>query len=511
MRMLDPTRRQLMGQAGALGALAFSTAISAQPRRPLDPLLAMPGRSLAGLIAARKASCEEVMRAVLAQISAHNPVHNAVVALQDGDGLLAQARAMDARLAGGETPGPLFGLPWAVKDLAEVIGIRSTSGSLVNKNNIPTSEGIMVQRLRAAGALFIGKTNAPEFGLGSHTINRVYGPTRNAFDTSKSAGGSSGGAAVGLSLRMLPLADGSDFGGSLRNPAAWNNVFGFRTGIGVIPPEGDEQWISRMSVPGPMARHVADLGLILSVQAGKHPQSLQSLDVDARGFAGPLGADHTGRRIGWLGDWGGRVPHDPAVLAICEGALPAFRAMGCVVDAVQVDFDIEPVWQALQVLRSWTSGTGLQRYADDPATRDLIGPQAHWEIANSRNITGAQVLAASSVRSAWTQAVDKLFERHDFLVAPAVQLLPFPVEQVWPTQVAGQTMRTYHEWMLGTFLVTMTGLPALAAPAGFSAGGLPAGIQIIGRRGAELACLKLAHAYEQAMGAAITRLPPALA
>ena len=501
------TRRDFFVGAAALGAMASAPALAAAP---VDPLLALPGRRIAGLIAARKASAEDVMRAVLAQIAAHNPAHNAIVALQDGDRLLAQARAMDARLAAGETPGPLFGLPWAVKDLADVIGIRTTNGSLVNKNKIPTSEGIMVQRLRAAGAIFIGKTNAPEFGFGSHTINRVYGPTRNSFDPSRSAGGSSGGAGVGLALRMLPLADGSDFGGSLRNPAAWNNVFGFRTGTGVIPPEGNEQWISKMGVPGPMARHVADLGLVLSVMAGRHPQSLQSIDVDAHAFAGPLDADHKDVRIGWLGNWGGRVPHDPAVLKICEGALPAFRAMGCTVDAAQVDFEIEPVWQALLLLRSWMSGTGLQRLADDPATRDLIGPPAHWEIANSRNITGAQVLNASAVRSAWTRAVDKLFERHDFLVAPAVQLLPFPVEQLWPTEVAGKTMRTYHEWMLGTFLVTMTGLPALAAPAGFSPGGLPAGIQIIGRRGAELACLKLAHAYEQAAKPVIDRLPPAL-
>lgn len=502
------TRRDFFVGAAALGAMASAPALAAAP---VDPLLALPGRRIAGLIAARKASAEDVMRAVLAQIAAHNPAHNAIVALQDGDRLLAQARAMDARLAAGETPGPLFGLPWAVKDLADVIGIRTTNGSLVNKNKFPTSEGIMVQRLREAGTIFIGKTNAPEFGFGSHTINRVYGPTRNSFDPSRSAGGSSGGAGVGLALRMLPLADGSDFGGSLRNPAAWNNVFGFRTGTGVIPPEGNDQWIGRMGVSGPMARHAADLGLVLSVMAGKHPGSLQSIDVDARAFAGPLDADHKATRIGWLGDWGGRVPHDPAVLKICEGALPAFRAMGCTIDAAQVDFEIEPVWQALLALRSWMSGTGLQRLADDPATRDLIGPQAHWEIANSRNITGAQVLNASAVRTTWTRAVDKLFEHHDFLVAPAVQLLPFPVEQLWPTEVAGKTMRTYHEWMLGTFLVTMTGLPALAAPAGFSPGGLPAGIQIIGRRGAELACLKLAHAYEQAARPVIDRLPPALA
>jgi len=291
----------------------------------------------------------------------------------------------------------------------------------------------------------------------------------------------------------------------------WNNVFGFRTGIGVIPPEGNDLWTARMSVAGPMARHVADLGLVLSVMAGRHPASPQSLDVDARAFAGPLAADHKGVRIGWLGDWGGQVPHAPEVLRLCEGALPAFRSIGCTVEAATVEHDVEPVWQALMLLRSWMSGTGLQRLADDPATRDLIGPQTQWEIANSRGITGAQVLSASAVRSRWTRAVDKLFEQHDFLVAPAVQQLPFPVEQLWPTQIAGKTMRTYHEWMLGTFLVTMTGLPALAAPAGFSATGLPAGIQIIGRRGAELACLKLAHAYEQAMAPVIRRQPPALA
>ncbi len=503
---ITPNRRQLI-QGGAMALLAGTARAKARP----DPLLDQPGRAIAGLIAARKASCAEVMSAVLARIAALNPAHNAIVALQDGDRLLAEARAMDARLASGEAPGPLFGLPWAVKDLAEVIGIRTTNGSLVYKDRVPTSEGIMVQRLRAAGAIFIGKTNAPEFGFGSHTINRVYGPTRNAWDTSRSAGGSSGGAGVGLALRMLPLADGSDFGGSLRNPAVWNNVFGFRTGIGVIPPEGNDQWISRMGVSGPMARHAADLGLILSVMAGRHPASLQSLDVDARAFAGPLAASLKGVRIGWLGDWGGRVPHDPAVMAICANALPAFRAIGCTVAEAQVAHDIEPVWQALLTLRSWMSGTGLQRLADDPATRDLIGPQTRWEIENSRTITGAQVLAASMVRSAWTRAVDKLFEQHDFLVAPAVQLLPFPVEQLWPTEVAGKPMRTYHEWMLGTFLVTMTGLPALAAPAGFSPAGLPAGIQIIGRRGAELACLKLAHAYEQAMAPVIGRLPPGLA
>ena len=369
----------------------------------------------------------------------------------------------------------------------------------------------MVQRLRAAGALFIGKTNAPEFGLGSHTINRVYGPTRGAFDFARSAGGSSGGTAVALALRMLPLADGSDFGGSLRNPAAWNNIFGLRPGIGTVPQEGADQWISRMGVLGPLGRTVEDLALLLSVQAGRHPQSLQSLGIDTGAFRDSLNADPKGVRIGWLGDWGGRVPHDPAVLAVCGNAVATLRAMGCVVDEARIDFDVEAVWQAVQTLRSWSYGPQLQTLAADPTTRDLIGPQARWEAENGRSLTALQVTEASVVRTAFTRSVDLLLERFDFLLAPAVQIFPFPVEQLWPTAVNGRTMRTYHEWMLGNFLVTMTGLPALAAPAVFGPGGLPASVQIIGRRGAELACLKLAHSYEQAAKAAVDRLPPALA
>jgi amidase len=498
------TRRDFILAAGAVGAVTAAPALAAAP---VDPLLALPGRRIAGLIAARKASCVEVMRAVLAQIAAHNPAHNAIVALQDGDRLLAQARAMDARLATGEAPGPLFGLPWAVKDLAEVIGIRSTSGSLIFKDRVPTSEGIMVGRLRAAGALFIGKTNAPEFGLGSHTINRVYGPTRNAWDRTKSAGGSSGGAAVGLATRMLPLADGGDFGGSLRNPAAWNNVFGFRPGINVVPQEGADQWISRMGVLGPMGRSVEDLALLLSVQAGRHKLSPLSLDVDTAALRGPLDADHKGIRIGWLGDWGGRVPHDPGVLALCSNALAAFRGMGCTVDEASVTFDVEQVWQAVRVLRSWSYAPSLRPLSDNPATRDLLGPQARWEVENGRALSALHMTAASTVRTAFTRAVDSLFDRFDFLVAPAVQIFPFPVEQLWPTEVNGTPMLTYHQWMLGNFLVTMTGLPALAAPVGFDPKGLPAGIQIIGRRGSELACLKLAHAYEQAARPVFDRRP----
>lgn len=499
---MEITRRGLLASGAALAA---TPALAAG--RAVDPLLAMPARQLTGLIAARKVSAEEVMRATLAAIAAHNPAHNAIVQLRDGDVLLAEARAFDAKR---ETPGLLGGLPWAVKELQSVVGFRSTQGSLVFKDVMARTEGLMVSRLRAAGVIMVGKTNAPEFGLGSHTINRVYGPTRNAWDLGRSAGGSTGGGAVALALRLLPITDGSDFGGSLRNPAAWNHVFGLRPGIGTVPQEG-EQWISRMGVTGPMARNVGDLALLLSVQAGRHPASIQSVDVDTVALRGDLSSNPKGLRVGWLGDWGGQVPHEPGVMAVCERALAAFRSMGCIVEDARPGITVEPVWQATKTLRSWNYGPAVQPLADDPATRDLIGPQARWEAENGRGITGLQVQAASQVRTSFTRAVDRLFDRFDILLAPAVQIFPFPVDELWPTSINGQTMRTYHEWQLGNFLVTMTGLPSLAAPAGFGPGGLPAGIQIIGRRGGELACLKLAHAYEQAMRPVISRLPPALA
>jgi amidase len=486
--------------AGA--ALAAAPALAAG--RSVDPLLAMPARQLAGLIAARKVGAEEVMRAALAAIAAHNPAHNAIVQLRDGDALIAEARAFDAR----PTPGLLAGLPWAAKELQPVVGFRATQGSLAFKDVMARADSIMVQRLRAAGVIMIGKTNAPEFGLGSHTINRVFGATRNAWNLGRSAGGSTGGGAVAVALRLLPMVDGSDFGGSLRNPAAWNHVFGLRPSIGTVPQEG---WISGMGVTGPMARTVGDLALLLSVQAGQHPDAYLSQPVDTAALRGDLASNPKGLRIGWLGDWGGQVPHDPGVLALCQDALAAFRTMGCVVEDAAPGIAVEPVWQATQTLRSWSYGPQVQPLAENPATRDLIGPQARWEAENGRGITGLQISAAAQVRSGFTRAVEQLFGRFDVLVAPAVQIFPFPVEQLWPTRINGQDMRTYHEWQLGNFLITMTGLPSLAAPAGFGPDGLPAGIQIIGRRGGELALLKLAHAYEQAVQPLLAKRPPELA
>jgi amidase len=503
-------RRTVLGLAG--GAVA---AVTAQPGRAsaaaaASDIVMMDAASLARAIAARRVSCAEVMSAFLDHIAALNPKVNAIVALQPPNALMAQARERDAQLARGEAIGPLHGLPHAVKDLAWVKGIRSTAGSLILKDFVPTEDTLFVERLRAAGAIFIGKTNAPEFGLGSHTYNRVYGPTRNAYVPSVSAGGSSGGAAVALALRMVPLADGSDFGGSLRNPAGWNNVFGFRPSWGVVPAGGREVWLPGMGVAGPMARNVPDLAMLLAVQAGFDPRAPLSLDAPGGRFHAPLEADFKGVRIGWLGDLGGWAPYEPGVLDLCRGALKSFEALGCVIEDAAPAMAPEPAWRAFITLRWWMEGGPLGEFYRDPAKRALLKPEAIWEAEGALGVSAHDVTAASMVRTQWSSAVRRLFERYDFLLAPTAQVFPFAIEETWPREIAGHPMATYHEWMKAVCLITMSGCPALAVPAGFGAAGLPMGLQIIAPVHQEMACLKLAHAYDGATRWTARRPPPML-
>src|SRR5215472_11147844 len=279
-------------------------------------IVMMDAGELAGAIRARKVSCVEVMAAYLDHINELNPVLNAIVALEERAGLLTQAREKDAELARGEAVGPFHGFPFAVKDLTPVKGIRMTMGSPILKDNVPAADSAMVARVRKAGVIFIGKTNTPEFGLGSHTFNPVYGITRNAYDQSRSAGGSSGGAAVALALRLLPVADGSDYAGSLRNPAGWNNVFGFRTSIGRVPADGRDAFMPTMGVIGPMARDVRDLALLLSVQSGYDERVPLSMDADPKVFQQSLETDLRGKRIAWVGDFNGYIPYEAGVLEL---------------------------------------------------------------------------------------------------------------------------------------------------------------------------------------------------
>jgi amidase len=498
-----------LAAGAALGAGLNGVAGMARANSAASGVTAMSAVELSAAIRARQVSCAEVMDAYLAQIERFDPKVNAIVALQDKDDLRRQARARDEQLARGEWMGPLHGFPHAVKDLQPVKGLPFTQGSPIFKDMIATGDSIMVERLRKAGVIFIGKTNTPEFGLGSHTFNPVWGLTRNPYDPSRSAGGSSGGAAVALALHMLPLADGSDFGGSLRNPAGWNNVFGFRTSYGRVPVHVREDWLPGMGVTGPMARNVTDLALLLSVQAGYDARAPLSMESGGEMFAGSLAGETKGKRIGWLGDLGGAIPYDPAVLDVCRIALKTFESIGCAVEDALLDHPVEPVWQAFVHLRAWQMSANLLPLYQDSARRSLLKADAVFEVETAAKLSAFDITAASIARTEWSQAFRKLFEHYDFLVMPTAQVFPFDARESWPHEVAGRAMRTYHEWMQGVCLVTMSGCPALAAPAGFSAQGLPMGIQIVAPVHHEMDALRLAHAYEQA-SAWTKRRPPML-
>jgi amidase len=457
----------------------------------------MSALTLSRLIRQRRVSCVEVMAASLARVERRNGPVNAIVALRDPQELLREARNCDDDLSAGRARGALHGLPHAVKDLQAVRGMVSSSGSPILATFVPTADSLPVARLRQAGAIFIGKTNTPEFGLGSNTYNPVYGVTRNPYDLSRSAGGSSGGAAVALALRMTPLADGSDVGGSLRNPAGWNNVLGFRPSIGRVPTDEADAWLPSMGVVGPMARDVGDLALLLSVMAGWDPRA--PLSADKSLDFGPAGARSArGARIGWLGDFAGAAVTEPEVLSVCQNALKVFESLGCTVETATVASDPEAAWQAFQTLRAWKTGAKLLPYYADPTSRPLLKPEAVFEVEAGLRLTAYELEAASVARTTWSRAISDLFETFDYLLAPTAQVFPFEASEPWPRQIEGQSMRTYHEWMKGACLVSLSGCPSLAMPAGFSRAGLPMGLQIIAAVREEGRCLQLAAAYEAA-------------
>lgn len=472
-------------------------------------LLGWTATDLSRAIHGREVSCVEVLDATLAQIDRLNPVVNAIVAMPDREGLRAQAAERDAQLARGESLGPLHGFPQAPKDIMPAAGLVTTRGSPIFAGQVSSSDAVVYGRMRAGGALFIGRTNSPEFGLGGHTFNPVYGTTRNAFDPARSAGGSSGGAGVAVALHMLPVADGSDMMGSLRTPAAFNNVYGLRTSFGLVPHGPTEEvFFQQFSVAGPMARNIPDLAMLLSVQAGfdaRLPLPRRHDDVAALGR--PLERDVNGTRIGWLGDLGGHLPCEPGVLQTCEQALAHFRSVGCTVDAAVPAFDLEQLWNAWIDLRSFSVAGANAALYRDPAKRPLLKAEAVWEIERGMRLSALQVYDAARVRSAWYQVLRGLFERFDLLVMPAAQVFPFAAELDWPHAVGGRDMDTYHRWMQAVVPATMAGLPALAAPAGFGPGGLPAGLQIIGPAQCDAAVLQIGHAYDQASGHARVRSP----
>ena len=457
----------------------------------------------------KQVSCQEVMQSTLERIARLNPQSNAIVSMQDPELWMAQARERDAQLARGESMGWMHGMPQAIKDLANSKGLRTTLGSPLMKDFVAPEDGLMVQRMKAAGAIVIGKTNTPEFGLGSHTFNEVFGPTRNAWNPNKTAGGSSGGAAVAVAQRLLPVADGSDFMGSLRNPAGWNHVFGLRPSQGRVPMSpAQDVFIAQLPTEGPMARHVADLAMLLSVQAGAHPSSPLSLTEDPAAFTGSLASNPQGLRMGWLGNLQGYLPMEDGILDVCQSALNSFSGMGCTVDEARLGMPAEEIWRAWLVWRQALIGPRIAPFLINPANRAHIKAEALWEHDQSMGLTGSQLLAASASRTRFYQSMLALFEKFDVLAIPVAQVWPFDVNLRWPETVAGKSMDTYHRWMEVVIYATFAGLPSISVPAGFGENGLPMGLALIGKPQGDWDLLKLAHAYEIANQDMISRRPP---
>jgi amidase len=514
--MIDLTRREFLSTATKVsGAMAVNAILGtnseALPASGTVPeLVRMDALDLARAIRTKRVSCREVMTAYLDHIDRFNPKVNAMVSLQSRESLLQQAEQRDRELAQGDYKGWMHGFPHAVKDLAATKGIRTTWGSPL-LDTVPQKDALFVERLKNNGVIVIGKTNAPEFGLGSQSYNPIFGTTLNAYDQTKAAGGSSGGAAVSLALRMVPVADGSDMMGSLRNPAAFNNVIGFRTSYGRVPSGGaGEIFLETLSTSGPMGRSVTDVAMLLSVMAGPDSRAPFAIEQDPGRFTEPLKRDFKNTRAGWLGDFGGYLAMEPGVLDLCQSSFKAFESVGCVVEPVSAGFPPEKIWQCWLTLRHWLTAGDLGDLYRDPAKRAKMKPEAQWEVEGGLPLTAVEVFAASEARSDWYRAMHQLFEKYDYLLLPSAQVFPFDAQVHWPKEINGRKMDTYHRWMEVVVPGTLSGCPIINVPVGFSQHRLPMGMQIIGKNHDDLAVLQLAYAYEQATHWVRDNPPPLL-
>ncbi len=463
-----------------------------------DTIPLSSAHALSHSIHSKQVSCREVMAATLAHIAQVNPRVNAIVSLRESAALLQEAEHYDALLAQGQSMGWMHGIPQAIKDLAPTAGLRTTMGSPLMHDFVPKEDGLMVQRMKAAGCIVIGKTNVPEFGLGSHTFNPVFGATLNPYDLSKTAGGSSGGAAAALATGMLCVADGSDFMGSLRNPAAWCNVFGMRPSQGRVPmwPVTDV-WTAQLGTEGPMARDVTSLALLLQTQSGFDVRAPLSIASPAIFHWAEGSFDVKNKRIAWWGDLDGYLPMEPGVLQVCGQGLKRLEGLGCKVEPTALGFAPERVWDAWLVWRKALVASRIAPFLLHPANRDKIKPEALWEHDCAQSLTGAEFMRASSARTSFYQHLLTLFDTYDYLALPSAQTFAFDATLRWPKEINGAAMDTYHRWMECVIYATFAGLPCISIPCGFSAAGLPMGLQIIGKPQDDLGVLQLAHAYEQ--------------
>jgi len=469
-----------------------------------DDVCFLSATELVARIRRRDVSVTEVVQAHLAQIDRVNPAVNAIVTLTAARAL-DDARAKDAALARGAVPGPLFGLPIAFKDIVPTLGVRTTYGSPIYRDHVPAEDGLIVERLRAAGAVMIGKTNTPEFATGSQTFNEVFGRTLNPYDRSKTCGGSSGGAAVALACGMVPIADGSDLGGSLRNPASFCNVIGLRPAPGRVPSWPSAAPWFPFSVQGPMARAVGDAALLLSAMAGPDPRSPIAIAEPGDRFRAPLGRDFRGVRVAWSRDLGG-LPIDRRVTAVLDAQRKTFEALGCVVEDGQPDFG--EARTIFQVWRAWYYGL---KYGPLLAEhRHQMKDTVIWNIEEGFKLSGRDLMDAETERTRLYHRVREFMQTHEFLLLPVTQVPPFEVTQPYVSEIDGVKLATYIDWMRACSDITVTGLPAISVPCGFTADGLPVGIQIVGRHQDEWGVLQLAHAFEEATGFG-RRRPPVVA
>jgi amidase len=450
-------------------------------------------RDLAALIRSRKLSAREVMAAYLDRINRFNPTLNAIVARLPDDRCLALADAADRRAAHGEALGPLHGLPMAFKDLEAAVGFPFTQGSPLYKDRMPLEDTIVVERLRSAGALPIGKTNVPEFGMGSHTYNKVYGTTVNPYDVTKSAGGSSGGAAAAVAAGLLPLADGSDLGGSLRNPANFNNVVALRPTVGLVPVAPTPFPLLGFLVKGPIARSVRDAAFLLTVMAGSDPRDPGSYPSDPSRFGGPLERSFRGVRVAWCPDLGG-LPLDPRVRTVLQTARTVVENLGCAVD--ETCPDLTSADDVFLTIRAWRSahlhGPLLQTH------RDHLKPEAIAEIESGLAMTGGDVARAMARHGELMEGMRRFEERYEFLLCAVNQVPPFDATLDWPKEIDGVRMESYVGWMKSASRISATFRPAISVPAGFTTDGLPVGLQIVGRYRDDLGVLQMAEAFEHA-------------
>ena len=500
-------RREFLGGASGVSiAMSFPADILAS-EIPSD-LTELSASRLSAAIRQQHVSCVDVMQAYLGRIHRYNPVYNAIVSMVDDDDLLAQANLADQALNKDEYWGWMHGMPHAVKDLSDAAGLPTSQGSPIFAGTMAEEDDFMIARIRRQGSIFIGKTNAPEFGIGSQSYNPVFGATGSACNPDLTAGGSSGGAACGLGTRMLPVADGSDLMGSLRNPGAFNHVIGFRPTQGRVPDgDGGDLFYQLMSTGGPMGRNTEDTIRLLHSIAGYNPGEPMSLRDSLPAADQFRPADLVGVNIGWMGDYDGYLPTEPGVLDLCEASLGTLETSGALVEPCMPGFDMDRLWQAWLTLRHWTRHNKRDLY-DDPETRRQLKPEAIWEIEGSFNTSAEQVYHAGTARADWYREIHRLLGEYDLLILPTAQVFPFAKDIHWPTEIDGTQMDTYHRWMEVVIGGTLAGIPVCNVPAGFDEQGRPMGMQIMGRFGEDQKVLEFALAYETVTGHLETR--PAL-